>query len=69
MVKDDEVEMDCFIDKIGLTTKLKDFCIPEDKIPDLSSQSMVLPDYKANPRVASAQEMLELIRDSYSGKK
>lgn len=61
--------IDDFLDKIGLATTLKDCRIPEEEIPDLAVQSMMLPDYKANPRVTSADEMLELIRDAYSGKK
>ena len=61
--------IDDFLDKIGLATTLKDCRMPEEEIPDLAVQSMVLPDYKANPRVTSADEMLELIRDAYLGKK
>ena len=37
----------------------------EDEIPVLSEASMVLPDYEANPRVATPEEMLELIKLSY----
>ena len=61
--------IDDFLDKIGLATTLKDCCVPEEEIPDLAEQSMVLPDYKANPRVTSADEMLDLLRDAYLGKK
>ena len=61
--------IDDFLDKIGLATTLKDCRILEEEIPDLAIQSMKLPDYKANPRVTSADDMLELIRDAYSGKK
>jgi alcohol dehydrogenase class IV len=61
--------IDDFLDKIGLATTLKDCRMPEEEIQDLAVQSMKLPDYKSNPRVTSADEMLELIRDAYSGKK
>jgi len=61
--------IDDFLDKIGLATTLKDCRMPEEEIPELAIQSMKLPDYKANPRVTSADEMLELIRNAYSGKK
>jgi alcohol dehydrogenase class IV len=61
--------IDAFLDKIGLTKTLKACSMPEEEIEDLAVQSMVLPDYKANPKVASAEEMLELIRDAFTGKK
>ena len=61
--------IDDFLRRIGLTGTLKDCRVPEEEIPDLAVQSMKLPDYKANPRITSADEMLELIRDAYSGKK
>ena len=35
------------------------------RIKELADQSMVLPDYKANPRVATREEMIHLVRDSY----
>jgi len=54
-----------FLEKTGLFKKLKDVNMPEQEIPDLARQSMVLPDYKRNPRVATAGEMLELIKESY----
>lgn len=38
-----------------------------EKIPALANQSMVLPDYKGNPRVATEDEMLELIKKAYYG--
>ena len=61
--------IDGFLDRIGMATSLKACAMPEEEISDLAEQSMVLPDYKANPRVASNEEMLELIRDSYSRKR
>ena len=39
--------------------------MPEDEIPLLAKNSMVLPDYKGNPRVATDDEMLELIKQAY----
>ena len=58
--------IDDFLQKIGMQLKLKEFGMPEDEIPLLAKQSMVLPDYKSNPRVATDDEMLELITQSYS---
>ena len=59
-------EIDNFLQKIGLWVRLKDYGMPEDEIPKLATQSMVLPDYKANPKVATDDEMLQLIQNSYS---
>lgn len=59
-------EIDKFLQKIGLWVRLKDYGMLKVEIPRLAKQSIVLPDYKANPRVASEEEMLELITKSYS---
>jgi alcohol dehydrogenase class IV len=58
-------EIDAFIKKIGMWMSLKDANMPEEEIPELAEASMVLPDYEANPRVATAEEMLALIKQSY----
>jgi len=58
-------EIDSFIKNIGMWMSLKDANMPEEEIPLLAKASMVLPDYKANPRVATDAEMLELIKESY----
>jgi len=58
-------EIDKFIKSIGMWMSLKDANMPEEEIPVLAEQSMVLPDYKGNPRVATPEEMLELIKESY----
>ena len=39
--------------------------MPEEEIPVLAKASMVLPDYENNPRLATADEMLELIKETY----
>jgi alcohol dehydrogenase class IV len=39
--------------------------MPEEEIEALADQSMVLPDYKANPRVATRAEMVEIIKACY----
>jgi alcohol dehydrogenase class IV len=58
-------EIDKFIQSIGMWISLKDVKMPEEEIPVLAEASMVLPDYEANPRVATAQEMLDLIKEAY----
>jgi alcohol dehydrogenase class IV len=58
-------EIDKFIKRIGMWMSLKDAKMPEEEIPVLAKASMVLPDYEANPRLATPEEMLELIKESY----
>lgn len=54
-----------FLKHVGLAQLLRDIDMPEAEIEVLAKQSMVLPDYKNNPRVASEAEMLEIIKASY----
>ncbi len=58
-------EIDKFIKSVGMWMSLKNANMPEEEIPDLAKASMVLPDYKGNPRVSTPDEMLELIKESY----
>jgi alcohol dehydrogenase class IV len=58
-------EIDKFLKKIGLWISLKDKGIPESEIDLLAKQCMVLPDYKGNPRVATEDEMIELVKQCY----
>jgi alcohol dehydrogenase class IV len=59
-------DLDKFLQKIGKWFKLKDFGMPENEIDLLAKNSMILPDYKANPRVATDEEMRDLITRTYS---
>lgn len=54
-----------FLKMIGLSKKLKDIGMPENEIEALAKQCMVLPDYKGNPKVATYDEMVELVRNSF----
>jgi alcohol dehydrogenase class IV len=58
-------EIEKFLEIIGLNKKLSACGIPKDEIELLAKQCMVLPDYKANPRVATYEEMVELVRESW----
>jgi alcohol dehydrogenase class IV len=58
-------EIDKFIKSVGMWISLKNVNMPEDEIQDLAKASMVLPDYQGNPRVATPEEMLDLIKESY----
>ncbi len=57
--------IDALLKRIGLWAGLKDVNVPESELPDLTQASMVLPDYKNNPRVATPEEMQQLLEESY----
>ena len=59
-------EITKFLNRLKLNIHLCDVGMPEEEIILLAEQSMVLPDYKGNPRVANEKEMIELIRHCYS---
>jgi alcohol dehydrogenase class IV len=42
--------------------------MPESEIETLARQCMVLPDYKGNPRVATKDEMIELVKKAYQSR-
>lgn len=60
-----EQQITGFLKDINLYQKLKEVNMPENEIEALARQSMVLPDYENNPKVASYEEMVQLVRDSY----
>jgi len=55
-----------FLKKIELYKSLKDVNMPEFEIDALAEQCMVLPDYKSNPRVATFDEMKDLVEKAYN---
>lgn len=54
-----------FLKLIGIYKTLRDVKMPENEIETLAKRCMVLPDYKGNPRVATEEEMVGLVRQSY----
>lgn len=59
------IEIAKFLKQIQIDKKLSDVGIPESEILKLAEQCMVLPDYKGNPRVATKEEMIKLVQDSF----
>jgi alcohol dehydrogenase class IV len=57
--------IDAFLKEIGMWMSLEELKVPEDEVADLAKQSMVLPDYENNPRVATFDEMKGLLAQSY----
>ncbi len=58
-------EINIFLETIRLNQKLSDVKVPENELDALAVQCMVLPDYKGNPRVATADEMRELVGECF----
>jgi alcohol dehydrogenase class IV len=53
-----------FFKKIGMDLKLSDLRVPEEELAALAIQSLVLPDYKNHPRIASVEEISKILRES-----
>jgi len=58
-------EIVVFLKSLDLYKSLKAVNMPESEQEALARQCMVLPDYQGNPRVASFEEMLELVKEAY----
>jgi alcohol dehydrogenase class IV len=58
--------LDVFLKKIGMWLNLKDLGATMDDISAIADNSRVLPDYKNNPRIASRDEIYEILVKSYS---
>ena len=59
-------EMDKFLKSIGMWLSLKQFDVPENELPKLGKACMVLPDYKNNPKVATLDEIMDILKSSYN---
>lgn len=59
------LEISHFLETIGLDLKLSQVKVPQEELPVLAKQCMVLPDYQGNPRVADLDDMMELLRESF----
>jgi len=57
--------IDALMKNIGLWASLEEKRVPQEELSDLAKQSMVLPDYKNNPRVATLDHMRDLLAQCY----
>ena len=57
--------IDAFLKEIGLWLCFECLKFPKAELPELAKASMVLPDYKNNPRVATEAEILSILEESY----
>ena len=58
-------EIDLFLKKIGMWTSLKTLGVTFEDIREIADAGQVLADYKNNPRLASIDEMHEILMKSY----
>jgi alcohol dehydrogenase class IV len=58
-------EMNKFLKKIGMWLSLGALKVPQNELPQLAEQCLVLPDYKSNPKVASLEDVGEILKSSY----
>jgi alcohol dehydrogenase class IV len=58
-------EMDKLLKGIGMWLTLDGLKVPEDELPQLAEQCLVLPDYKSNPKVASLDDVSGILKSSY----
>ncbi len=58
-------EMDAFLKKIGMWLSFKGLGTPLEEIAAIADNSRMLPDYKNNPRIASRDEIYEMLLKAY----
>jgi alcohol dehydrogenase class IV len=63
--KEASVELEAFLSRIGLRLSLSKLNVPHEELPELARASMVLPDYRNNPRVATEDDILAMLNNCY----
>lgn len=58
--------LDAFLSATGLATSLQELGVPAAELDALAKQSLVLPDYKGHPRVASLEDVMGILEASYA---
>lgn len=58
-------EMDDFLKKIGMYISLEDKNIPETELDVIADDSLITPNYKFHPKVATKDDILDLLKKSY----
>ncbi len=58
--------IDAFLKSIGMWLSLKELGATMDDVTAIADNSRVLPDYKNNPRIASRDEIYEMLVKSYA---
>jgi alcohol dehydrogenase class IV len=58
-------DLDAFMQDIGMWLSLASLNVPEEDVSTIADHSQDLPDYKNNPRVATRDEIHEILTKSY----
>jgi len=53
------------IRRIGLGLKLRELRVPEEELAALARQSLVLPDYRNHPRIATLEDISRILGESH----
>ena len=54
-----------FLKKIGMRLTLQDLQVPEEELAALAMRSLVLPDYKNHPKIATLEDIAKILNDSH----
>ncbi|HHY48075.1 MAG TPA: iron-containing alcohol dehydrogenase [Firmicutes bacterium] len=57
--------VNAFLKKIGMWLSLEELKVPVEELPGIADDSVKLPDYKVNPRVATRDEIFDMLKASY----
>jgi len=58
--------IEAFLDRIGMRLTLDALGVPQEELPELAHQCLVLPDYKNHPKVMGEEEVAEILEASRS---
>jgi alcohol dehydrogenase class IV len=61
-----DAALDRFLQRIGLRASLVHLQLPREELPALASASLVLPDYRNHPRVATAVDVERILEESFA---
>ena len=57
--------LDAFLTDVGMWFGLADFDVPRDELAQLAEACLVLPDYQANPKVATPDDVTSILESSF----
>ncbi len=57
--------IDDFLKKIGMYLSFEDLKVPENELEEIADHSMELPDYTNNPRLATRDEVLTMLKKTF----
>jgi alcohol dehydrogenase class IV len=59
------VAIERFIKRIGLNLTLRELRVPEEELAALALQSLVLPDFKSHPKIATLEDVSRILSKSH----